>query len=92
MHSRRRRQGSRRTQPVHRNIEFFRIDGLRLIGAGKVSNDFSRRGIDNFQRNGTGRRGFQPIVEHRAIGRILSSRFFGRERRVGVIVAAHTIG
>ena len=38
---------------------------------------------------GAGR--LQPVVDHRPVGRILSGRFFRRQWRVGVVIAADAI-
>ena len=44
-------------------------------------------GIQNVERHRTVGGVFQIVIKNRPVGRILSGRFFGRQRRIGVRVA-----
>ena len=89
MHSRRGRKDSRGTDPVGWHVDFFGVDRLGLVVAEKGRTTFPLSSIMSRTRS---RRGMlQPVVDHRAIRRILSGRFFRRQRRVGIVVAAHAI-
>src|SRR6266550_887868 len=76
--------------PVGRNVE-VRIHGLDRISAGERADRLAHR-IEDLEYYRRSRVGAEAIIDDRAVRRILAGRLLRRERSVGVLVAAKTIG
>ena len=66
----------------------FGICRDRAVGAGIMPHPRARR-VEYIECHRPARRLAQPIIDHRAIGRILADRRLGRQRRVLVVVEPH---
>ena len=66
----------------------FAIEVLRTIRARKAAHDIARLVLD-LERHRTFGRGAEPIIDHRALRRVLADRGFGRERGIVIIVEAN---
>src|SRR5258706_14090223 len=76
--------------PIRRNVEIV-LNRLDRVGAGEAADCFAGfvEDVERYWRPGVGA---QSVVDDRTIGGIFARRLFGRQGRIGVLVAAEAIG
>ena len=91
VHARSARERALSTNPIRRDIQVFLVASGGFIGTGEPPDRFAGR-VEDLQDHWAGGWRFQPIVEHGAIGRVLARGNFRRERSVGAVISADTVG